>query len=134
MGEVNSYRESRASEGDFELSAPAKVRSRPRKTAAFLGLRGRISGAEKVSSEGVLAEGEVLSTNPLFYYSMRYELHTGCGGCSLENPGTLMAVACRGNGMRAGARGGPRCSSPVLLNIYSGRTVCSASCFRALFR
>ena len=44
MGQVNSRRESRASERDFEPPARPKVHSRPRKTAEFLGFSGPISG------------------------------------------------------------------------------------------
>ena len=65
MGQVNSCRESRASERDFGPPAPAQG-------AQASAINGRIPRlfkvdhrAERLSPKGVLAEGEELSSNPL---------------------------------------------------------------------
>jgi hypothetical protein len=65
MGQVNSRRESRASERDFEPPAPARGEQPSAKNGRIPGLLSGYRCAERLSPEGVLAEGEELSSNPL---------------------------------------------------------------------
>jgi hypothetical protein len=65
MGQVNSRREGRASERDFELPVPAQGAQPSAKNGAVPGLQHADRPAERVSPSGVLAEGEELSSNPL---------------------------------------------------------------------
>jgi hypothetical protein len=65
MGPVNSQGESRASETDFEPPATAQGAHPSAKNGGIPGLQRADRRAERVSPEGVLAEGEILSSNPL---------------------------------------------------------------------
>ena len=73
MSQVNSHGESRASETDSEPPATAQGAHPSAKSGGIPGLQRADLRAERVSPEGVLAEGEELSSNPLraFFNDLR---------------------------------------------------------------
>jgi len=73
MGQVNSYGESRASERVFGFMRARRGEQPAVKNGGIPGLFRAEHRAERVSPEGVLADGEELSSNPLraFFNDLR---------------------------------------------------------------
>ena len=72
---MNSYGESRASERVFGSMRARRGEQPAVRNGAIPGLQRADRPAERVSPEGILAEGEELSSNPLRAFSMGYEPH-----------------------------------------------------------
>src|SRR5918996_4670116 len=68
MGQVNGRRESRALESDSEPPAPVQGAQPSTKNGRIPGLFRTDQQTERLSAWAVLAEGEELSSNPLFCY------------------------------------------------------------------
>jgi hypothetical protein len=68
MGQVNGRRESRALESDSAPPAPVQGAQPSTKNGRIPGLFRADDQAERVLPEGVLAEGEELSSNPLWAF------------------------------------------------------------------
>jgi hypothetical protein len=67
MGEVNSHGESGLSERDSRPAPASRGEQPPAENSGIPGLFRADRSAERVSPEGMLVEGEELSSNPLCF-------------------------------------------------------------------
>jgi hypothetical protein len=115
----------------FRASGPSPRCTAIREKRSIPGLFRADHWAERVLPDGVLAEGEELSSNPLCRIFNDLRSHN-CGGCCFENLDTTsaMPIGCSGEGrcrqfLRPGdlPRGAARCALPEASRAESGASL-----------